>query len=300
MKNYVREILQIIAKENPVHFKKIKKNIDRFPKEYFPIAESFFKKYDDFLISEGKSFEYGVKCYLSMIADMNIETVDFMRTGKYSSNTFEEVNQRVYSNPEVMEYYMHGLALSQFLWEHHYKLFSKFTKKLTDYKDKTKSYLEIGAGHGLYLAQAVDAFHDSVSFDVVDISATSINIAQKFNESDKVNFQVKNIFDYDANTSFDFITMGEVLEHVEDPKTLLKKLYDLLSPGGTAFITTPTNAPAIDHIYLFNDIDEIKTLINETNFKIVEDMTFYSEDVSPERAKKIKISVLYGAFITKK
>ncbi len=57
--------------------------------------------------------------------------------------------------------------------------------------------------------------------------------------------------EYDFNEQFDFITIGEVLEHVENPKNFLNKARKILSDDGNIFITVPINGPAVDHIYLF-------------------------------------------------
>jgi 2-polyprenyl-3-methyl-5-hydroxy-6-metoxy-1,4-benzoquinol methylase len=297
---YTQYILQKIEVLNPVHAKKIKKNISCFDDAYYDLVNVFYKKYIAFLELEGKTFDYAIDCYLNMIADINIETVEFQRTGKYSSSTFDEVNKRVYANPEVMEYYMHGLIMSQFLWKHHYDLFSRFIKTLPMYRETTHSYLEIGAGHGLYLSMALEILKRNTSFTVVDVSETSINVSKKFTNDHRVSFNVKDVFDYSNETKFDFITIGEVIEHVESPLKLLSKLKDLLSVDGTLFITTPTNAPTIDHIFLFNSVKEIQDLIKLAGFRIESEMSFLTEDVSPEKAEKFKVSVLYGAFLKKR
>lgn len=294
---YILEKIEIL---NPVHAKKLKKNISLFDEDFYKLANDFYQKYIALLKLENKTLDYAIDCYLNMIADMYIETVDFHRTGKYSSSTFEEVNRRVYANPNVMEYYMHGIIMSQFLWKHHYDLFSYFIKTLPGYIEKTKSYLEIGAGHGLYLSKALEILHSDTSFTVVDISQTSIDVAQKFTADNRVTFNVKDVFDFNNEAKFDFITMGEVLEHVESPSKLLSKLNDLLSDDGTIFITTPTNAPTIDHIYLFNTIKEIQDLIKLAGFQIESEIFLLSEDVSMEKAEKLKVCILYGAFLKKK
>jgi 2-polyprenyl-3-methyl-5-hydroxy-6-metoxy-1,4-benzoquinol methylase len=234
-----------------------------------------------------------------MIADINSETVEFVRTGKYTSSTFEEVNKRVYGRPETMEYYMHGLIMSQFLWKHHYQILDYFINTLPQYKEQTKSYLEIGAGHGLYLSKALEILNNDTTFTVVDISETSIDLAKRFTDDKRINFNVKDIFDFNEKEKYDFITLGEVMEHVEDPLKLLIKLHGLLSDDGILYITTPTNAPTIDHIYLFNNVQEIRDLLNKAGFTIVSEMPFLAEDVSMEKAEKFKITILYGAFLKK-
>jgi len=282
-----------------MHSKKLKKNAAYFDDRYYMEANSFLNKYADFLASQNQTMDYAIDCYLNMVGDVTAETIQFVHTDKYSSTTFQEVNNRVYDNPETMEYYMHGLLLSQFLWKHHYQIFEYFTQTLPAYKSKIKNYLEIGAGHGLYLSKATVILSKKTDFSVVDISHTSIDLAKNFVDDDRVTFYVSDIFDFQVSIFFDFITMGEVLEHVEEPLKLLLKLNSLLTEEGVAFITTPTNAPAIDHIYLFRNVEEIRTLIRLAGFDIISEKCFLSEDVTQQDAEKFKVAILYGAFLKK-
>ncbi|HRH58749.1 MAG TPA: class I SAM-dependent methyltransferase, partial [Chitinophagales bacterium] len=151
----------------------------------------------------------------------------------------------------------------------------------------------------LYLEEALKYLNPATDFTVVDISQTSIDLTKSFIEDERVNYNLIDIFDFAPAQKYDFITMGEVLEHVEDPLSLLNRLNELLDDDGTIFITTPTNAPSIDHIYLFNNVQEIRDLINSTGFTIKSENCFISEEVSLEKAEKRKITVLYGAFLTK-
>src|SRR5262245_43240524 len=239
MNTLINEIFKKIEVLNPLHSKKLKKNIAYFDDKYYLEADSFLNKYADLLANQNKTIDYAIDCYLNMIGDVTVETIEFLRTDKYSSTTFQEVNKRVYDNPETMEYYMHGLMLSQFLWKHHYQIFEYFTSTLPQYKNQIKNYLEIGAGHGLYLSKAVEILDKKTNFSVVDISQTSIELAKNFVEETRVTYNLADIFEFEVSSLFDFITMGEVLEHVEDPLKLLSRLNDFLAPEGIAFITTP-------------------------------------------------------------
>jgi 2-polyprenyl-3-methyl-5-hydroxy-6-metoxy-1,4-benzoquinol methylase len=225
--------------------------------------------------------------------------VRFLETGQYSSKSFAEVNRRVYDNPEVMEYYMHAVLLSQFLWRHHYQMFCFFSKELEKRKASTKNYLEIGAGHGLQVAEAIRILDAESKFTVVDISPTSLKIARRLVADRRVNFILSDIFQYQPVGKFDFITMGEVLEHMEDPKALLKCVSGLLAEDGVLFITTPTNAPTIDHIYLFQSDEDIRNLISESGFTVVSEFSRYAEDVSAEIAERFKVTLHYGACLRK-
>ncbi|MDB5086951.1 MAG: Methyltransferase protein [Mucilaginibacter sp.] len=299
MEQAINYIYNKIEAVNPIHSKKLKKNIAFFDERYDELADAFFKKYLHILQLQNKTLDYAIDCYLQMIADVNSETIEFLRTGKYTSSTFDEVNNRVYARPETMEYYMHGLIMSQFLWRHHYQMLDYFINTLPGYLNKTKSYLEIGVGHGLYLSKALEILDDKTILTAVDISTTSITLAKSFINDDRIAYKLENIYDLDNGEKFDFITLGEVLEHVENPLQLLFKIHDLLSDDGVLFFTTPTNAPAIDHIYLFNNVSEIQALVKAAGFEIESEKSFLSEEVSPEKAEKFKIAILYGAFVKK-
>jgi 2-polyprenyl-3-methyl-5-hydroxy-6-metoxy-1,4-benzoquinol methylase len=228
---------------------------------------------------------------------MVFERLEFMRSGKYASSSFADVEKQIYLNPEMFEYHMHGLVFAQFLWPEQFTRFKFFSNNIgREFKSGSK-YLEIGGGHALYILEAMNQAPENVSFQLVDISPSSMELAKGIMEGLKIDFQLKNIFDFAPEEKFDFITMGEVIEHVEDPLALLIKVRELLTPGGIAFITTPANAPTIDHIYLFNNAHEIRELFIKAGFKIVNEAVQFAENVTEEKARKYKIALMYAAFV---
>jgi len=300
MPNVLEEIVLQMDERDPLHAKKVRKNIERYDEQYFQTINEFLGKYMGFLNELGKDLGFALDCYDKWLQSFRYEHLRFIESGHYSSSSFDEVYERVYNNPEVMEWYMHGLLLSQALWDQHYVMFSFFLKSVPKYKGTTRSYLEVGAGHGLFLSEAKKVFNPDTEYDVVDISPTSIEIAKKFTGEEGINFILSDIFKYEPNRLYDFITIGEVLEHLEDPLALLKKLRDMLSDDGVLFLTVPANAPTMDHIYLFKNADEIRELINQAGFNIVDEVSTYAEDVSKEKAEKFKVTLEYGAFIKKR
>lgn len=191
-----------------------------------------------------------------MTEDFTYEHIRFLETGEYSVTSFDDVEKRVYGNPEAMEYYINGVLLSQILWKHHYSMYSFFIDSFPKYKENVINYLEIGGGHGLFISEAIGSMGDKdVNLNFLDVSSTSISVARSFIRNQKVKFINTDIMEFDPENNFDFISMGEVLEHVERPLEQLIKLHGLLNDEGHLFITTPTNAPAIDHIYLFNNFE---------------------------------------------
>lgn len=300
METTLELIIDKIRTRNPRHAKKIAGNITGLDHEFQTRANRFYDQYLDFVSSVGKSLDYGVESYLRMISDYIYEQVRFAESGEYSCKSFADANERVYNNPEVMDYYMHGLMLSQFLWKHHYDVFDFFVSYLDELTRNVSSYLEIGGGHGIYLAEAMDILGEKARYDLVDISPSSIEISRGFLVGRPVNYYLSDIYDFDSTGKYDFITMGEVLEHVEDPLSLLKRLNSMLSEEGMAFITAPANAPAIDHIYLFRNAADIRDMIDQAGMEVVEEVSFFAEDVTPEEAERLKVALMYAAFIRKK
>jgi len=299
MNDLLHSIISRLEDQDPLHAKKLRKELkDRDP-DYFERADAFFKKYLRYLNMLNKNLDYGVQCYLKWLADMRYEHLRFAQTGIYSSTSFDEVNQKVYNNPKVMEYYMNALLLSQFLWMHHYEMLSFFVKFFPKYGSTIRDYLEIGGGHGLFISEAISLLNATINFDLIDISPTSIDISKTFIDNQKVKYITGDILQFKTEKRYDFITMGEVLEHMEDPPALLSKVKSLLRDNGIIYITVPANAPAFDHIYLFRNVQEIRDMLRDGAFKIVNEVCACAENVSPEKAEKFKVTLMYGAFLQK-
>ncbi|MDY6987194.1 MAG: class I SAM-dependent methyltransferase [Thermodesulfobacteriota bacterium] len=252
--------------------KYIQKHLAERDRIFWQRAERFVKGFVSYLDAEGMTLHDAVDAYVRVCKDMLVEQIRFARTSSYRYQSAHEVDQSVYSNPKTMSYHMQGLSISHLLWPNHYLMYDFFCREIVKAQDSVQTYLEIGAGHGLFLAEAMDAFKRA-SFVVVDISQTSIRMARKMihhlsQHSADVRFHCQDIMNFDENATFDFITMGEVLEHVEDPRSLLDKVCRLLTPKGRAYVTTCCNCPAIDHVYLFRGVKEIRQLIEESGLRI--------------------------------
>jgi len=299
MENKLEYIINQIGVKNPMHYKKLKKDLSKCDNLFFDRASSFLEKYNKVLTSKNQNLDYAIDCYLKLVKDVKIETDLFILTGEYSSKSFDEVNKRVYENPDIMDYYMHGLLLAQFLWIQNYKMFLFFIDLLNAEHQKINSYLEIGGGHGLYISEAIEILGvENTKFDFVDISISSIELAQNLINNDIVNYIHKDIFDFNPEIKYDFITMGEVLEHVEEPLKLLTKLQSLLNENGRILITTPANAPMIDHIYLFTSVDHIRKILTDAGFNIISEMYAHAEDVTDEVAERFKIPLRYAGCLS--
>ena len=259
-------------------------------------AEEFLGAFGRFMEETGRTYDEGIERHLQLRETMVEERLYFIRNGDYSSKSFAEVNRRVYDNPEIMTTHMYGLVLAQFLWADQVERFRFFCENLPVYAPSIHRYLEVGGGHALYIREAVASL-PGATFDLVDISASSIQLARAMCASDRVHFHLSDIFDYPGEGSYDFATMGEVIEHVADPLSLLVRVRRLLKPGGCAYITTPANAPMIDHIYLFHNEEEIRDMLRRAGFTIERERMRFAEDMPEEKARKRKLPLMYAAFV---
>ena len=301
MASKVCEILDIISQKSPINSKKINKEIENANTVFLERFESFLIIYQQYLTSIGKSLEYAVDSYLKVCADYTYEQIRFIETGEYSNKSFEDVNQRIYSDPEIMGYHINGLALAQYLWRLQYERFDYFAQTYSEYANSTKKYLEIGAGHGTYVLEAMNQSNSDTLFDIIDISNSSLEMTKYFvGDSKNITYHLIDIFDFNPDTKYDFITMGEVLEHVEKPLELLQQACRLLNDDGVCFITTPANSPAIDHIYLFRNKEEIVDLLNAAKLEVIDDIAMFDKNISPEKAMKYKYAMMYAAFLKKR
>jgi SAM-dependent methyltransferase len=294
--SFLSYTLNRIREKAPKYAAKLEGRVARMDSVFFARAEHFLEKFARFLEGRGKDFDYGIACHLKLHENMIQERMDFLRSGGYASSSFAEVEQRVYANPEIMEYYMYGLVFSQFLWPEQYARLAFFCSGLPHYRDGVRSYLELGGGHAIYISSAIDLLDPETRFEMVDISATSMDVARAMSPNHRIDYHLCDVFQFGDDRRYDFIVAGEILEHLEEPRKLLARMRRMLAPGGHAFLSTPVNAPTVDHIYLFNNIQEIRDLLASEGFLIESEATHFAEDVSEAKGEKLKIARMFAAF----
>jgi 2-polyprenyl-3-methyl-5-hydroxy-6-metoxy-1,4-benzoquinol methylase len=130
----------------------------------------------------------------------------------------------------------------------HPELYSNFYKKdklgfdLTLVKkgfEKFKNHfngfncLELGPSYGYMTSELVKVFQNVVA---VEGSETLFNAIPNFNNLEKHNSLFE---DFSTDEKFDTIILNHVLEHIENPVSLLKKIKTWMSPGGVLIIGVP-------------------------------------------------------------
>jgi SAM-dependent methyltransferase len=137
-----------------------------------------------------------------------------------------------------------------------------YPKRIAERFEHCGSLLELGLGHGFTASIFNAACNKHV---VVEGSQVVIDLFRE-NHPD---FSAELVFDYfesfNTNELFDVIVMGFILEHVDDPGSILARYKKFLKPTGKVFIAVP-NAKSlnrrlglelgiIDDIYSLNDND---------------------------------------------
>jgi SAM-dependent methyltransferase len=292
------------VKKSPFQKKKLERYLASRDESFFIKAEEFSSLYINYLESENIEVEYAVAAYQKLCNDMMKCQIYFMKTGKYSNTSAdaEEADKNIYSNEKVMKLYMIGLALSQFLWASHFEIYTCLIQNIEKRSGDIKSYLEIGPGHGFFLYKATELLKPSAVLTAVDISNTSIAITKSIinylkPDQQNIEYHTADMLKLGLDKKYDFITMGEVLEHVNFPQELLKKLKDLLSDNGAAFVSTCVNCPAIDHVYHFKTVDEIRIMFKQCGLMIIDERVQPVEDLPMEEIVSKKITINYCAIL---
>jgi|SRR5580700_1492693 2-polyprenyl-3-methyl-5-hydroxy-6-metoxy-1,4-benzoquinol methylase len=295
MSNWAAKFQAIVADLNPVHAKFLARAFSNLSSE----NSDELGRYVDYCAKDGITIEYLAECYNLIVTDTQIEQIYFKRNKRYRCSTFKEVADAVYFSNTYMPRYMHGLALTTFLWPNHLAMRDFFVKTFP--AGTRGEYLEIGPGHGYYFTKA-SALGSFDFMTGIDISASSVALTRKMLQHfavdrDKVKILEADFLQFDPGVLFSCIVMGEVLEHVERPELFLEKIAKLAEEDTYIYITTAVNSPAIDHIYLFRSSEEVEQLMRKCGLEITDKLCLPHPGVTLEEAyaRAMSVNVAYVA-----
>ena len=144
---------------------------------------------------------------------------------------------------------------------------------------KGKKFLDIGSGMGVFPFELKRKIKN-LKMNLLEKDKNLINFLNKNfkNENIKsdINYFTKN---KSYNKFFDFISINKVLEHLENPEIILKKVKKLLSNNGVLYIEVPDEKASIvgglreeffiEHLHVYS-LKSLKNTLKKIKFKILQ------------------------------
>jgi len=231
-------------------------------------------------LQEPERFSEMVDSFAEISYDFLRLQARFNQTGKYARESAEGLVDDLYSDPEEMKSYIEGLLMTYAMWPNHARILDFFKQNVLQGAAPGSRFREIGVGHGLMASLIVQTVDDA-EYLGIDLSPHTISYCETALNAD---------FEHDASERrWTFVEADatqvaseaepghwvlccEVLEHVDRPLDLLATCRSLVGEGGRGFLTTVANLEASDHVYLFDDADHIRSIIEEGGFTIDVDL----------------------------
>jgi 2-polyprenyl-3-methyl-5-hydroxy-6-metoxy-1,4-benzoquinol methylase len=130
-----------------------------------------------------------------------------------------------------------------------------------------KKVLDVGCGSGR-LSKALR--EKGYSVVAIDSDWKAVNITKKKG----IRAYVSDINDWKSDDKFDCIILGDVLEHIEDDKSAMRKVHAMLKPNGCIIVNVPSyqflfgkHDVALGHKRRYSD-NELKNKLKNSGFKI--------------------------------
>lgn len=216
------------------------------------------------------------------------EQMRFEKTGSYSNDDFDEVRRKVYDNPDVMRrFYLEGLMLTHAFWPIHLDIHAFFSSVFIPRVPDRGVGLEVGFGHGLYLLEILSE-RPGTTTRSFDISPFSCEYAARLLTiggvaSDRYELTLADVREplpaEDGSQSW--AVFAEVLEHIPNPAEALGELARILEPGAPLFATTVLFSNAIDHITQFESPEQVRGMLTDAGFEVVEERVLAVADYVP-------------------
>lgn len=164
-----------------------------------------------------------------------------------------------------------------------------------------KSVLDLGCLDGSFLLTLATNLGCKVTG--VDLTKDGIDIAKKRAEAKglEAEFYQGSVEDWlekfiADGRKFDVVTFFEIIEHVEDPKAVLKQIDQVLAPGGSVLVSTPDYESPIYgaddeqnkcHIRLYTTADE--DYERENSYGNVRKATSITKEIGKKRIVSIGV-----------
>jgi len=224
-----------------------------------------------------------IDAFVYFSTDVNMAQARYELAGNYENKTFAECDAALYQAGGVMDDYLWGIYLTNFLWAHHLEITKLYEERYLPQVAPNANLVEIAPGHGGWGVLALDRLPEA-KLTGYDISPSAMVIARSIAEAagvgDRAKYEEKdalNLQEVPAEIA-DACVCGFVVEHLEDPQKLFRVIAHLLKPHGTAFITGALTAAQIDHIYEFRNESELVLMCEVEGLRVTDSLS-----VAPRR-----------------
>lgn len=150
------------------------------------------------------------------------------------------------------------------------------------------SLLEVGCGPGQFLQLAQE-----VGFDVAGVELNEGNAAEARKRTGGATVLCEDFMTASFDRQFDVIAMLDLIEHMPDPRSALRRSHELLKPGGHVVVYTPNHggitARVADLVYrlsggriagpvieifdclhvVFFDVNSLRSALERSDFRVV-------------------------------
>lgn len=134
---------------------------------------------------------------------------------------------------------------------------------------KGNSFLEIGCGEGYIIGRIKQLKPDA---RCVGLSNDEVGIKESKIGHPSVDFICKDVYDYDPDELFDTVILPEVIEHLDDPKTILTKAKRIAKKRIIITVPNRNKIENLTHYQIYDKCrleEHIKEAINPSSFVIL-------------------------------
>ncbi len=270
-----------VRARHPRSFKGIEEARAKNPERFDRTAETYLGWLK---LARGENWlSASVDAFAQFSTEVILEQARYEAAGHYASSSFAQAEAEVYGRREVMDDYLWGVYLTNFLWAHHMEIMGLFQDRFVSRLPADARIVELAPGHGGWGIWALNQRPDA-RLEGYDISPSSMAIARAIagaaGVGDRATYTRQNVLDLEnlPVAAFDALICSFLVEHLEDPERLAAVIGRLVRPGGHVFFTGAIEAAQVDHIFEFRRESELIGLAERNGLRVRETLS-----VSPER-----------------